>query len=55
MKYCISCDKEFETEETKCSICGDELKCLVDADADVDADGYEAVRTVSVMMATGII
>ena len=53
MKYCVSCDKEFETEETKCSICGDELKCLVDAD--VDADGYEAVRTVSVMMTTGII
>ena len=53
MKYCVSCDKEFETEETKCSICGDELKCLVDAD--VDDDEYEAVWTVSVMMATGII
>ena len=53
MKYCVNCDKDFETEETECSICGEELKCLVDAD--MDADEYEAAKIVSVMMTTDII
>ena len=52
MKYCDLCEKEFDTEENICPVCGTEVTEL---SAEDETNEYEAAEIISTMMTTGIL
>lgn len=48
MKHCDNCNKDFDTEEQTCPICGAELR-------DTSSDETETAEIVSTMTITGIL
>ncbi|GEM_PF-2340539 len=46
MKYCENCDKEFDTEETKCPVCGHPL---VETEEDHTAEIVATMTTLNIL------
>lgn len=54
MKYCLNCEKKFDTEDELCPNCGVKL-CEMLQDADDKMNENEAAEIISTMMITGIL
>lgn len=54
MKYCKKCNRNFENENEKCTVCGIKLVDTSD-DKNDEINENEAAEIISTMMITGIL